>query len=765
MKNFQFLPVFFLLGTLALQFLTKIPPLSYLFLIGFATILTFKYARLLSFSLLGFLWAAINAQSINSHQLDSSIEGQPLLVQGVIVGLPVHAGRVTQFRLEVDKILNQDSADRLPDTIKLSWYANAPKLRSGESWQLKVKLKRPHGHLNPHGFDYEKWLFQQGISATGYVRKSKENFRLEKASGWKLSSWRESLRDYLNVLLPASDKLAIIKALVLGDKSDISPDQWRVFRATGTSHLIAISGLHIGLVSALIFGIVRWLVLRVDRFSHLALRIAISSSLIAAMVYAGLAGFSIPTQRALLMLCVVMGGLYWQRYYRPYHVLNLALFAILIMDPLAVLSVGFWLSFAAVAIILYGSTGRLGQQSFLRQLLYIQCIVTVGLMPLVLYFFQQMSIVSPVANIFAVPWVSFLLVPLLMISLLISVFNDQLALYAMHFVDYLLGMLWWFLHSLSTLSFASWIVPSVSLWACVLAVLGTVLLLLPKGLLAKRLSVLFFLPLLFPLPVDRLKNGEFKLVLLDVGQGLSVVIHTAKHTLVFDTGAKFNEKFDMASRVLLPYLKGEKINKIDKLFISHGDNDHAGGVKTVLQQIEVKKLLTSVPEKFPIKQVAPCFAGDSWYWEDVFFEILHPEEMSAFDGNNASCVLSVSSQFGRILLPGDIEKSAEQSLIKHYPHKIKADVLVAAHHGSNTSSIDEFITSVDPSVVLFSVGYKNRFAFPKKEVVKRYKDKNIISFDSAANGAVTVLFSATSAVSVSSYRESSQKYWSWRAVN
>jgi len=762
MNNFQQMALFFCTGILSVQFLTALPSLNFLFFTCVFALCIFRWVRGISLMALGFVIAVSYSISIQSNQLARSLESQEILIIGRVIDLPTQDARSIKFLLKVEEVITPINNLAFPTKIRLSWYDRGKQVRSGEKWQFLVKLKRPHGLLNPYGFDYEKWLFQQKIGATGYVRQSAENKQITEPARWTVGYWRESLKNYLEGVLDGHQHVGVIKALVLGDRSDIGTQQWDVFRKTGTSHLIAISGLHIGLVSALFFGAIRWLVLRVQILSRNATRYAIVGSMLAAVSYAALAGFSVPTQRALIMLSVVLGGIFWQRYYTPFHIISVALVAVLIYDPLASMSAGFWLSFGAVSVILYSATGRIKKATFAKQLFQTQWWVSIGLMPLVLYFFQQVSLVAPLANLLAIPFISFAVVPLLIIALLLALIDHSMGAKALDLSALLIDLLWQFLETLAALEFSSMVVPAVSLLACVIAMAAVVLLLMPRGLVPKPLACLLFLPLFFPPQADELGHGEFKLVLLDVGQGLSAVIHTAENTLVFDTGAKYSDKSDLASSVIIPYLNGKGIERVDQLVISHGDNDHAGGAQTMLSSLSVSHLFTSVPELFPQHKTLACEEGVSWQINDVLFEFLSPSEDHLFEGNNASCVLKVSSINGSVLLTGDIEKSTEHSLLQYQIEKLKTDVLIAPHHGSTSSSTTEFIEAVDPIYVLFPVGYKNRFGFPKNVVVERYKKQGAFRFDTASHGAITLHFYDGEPPKLKSFREEMSKFWSWR---
>jgi len=625
-----------------------------------------------------------------------------------------------------------------------------------------VKLKRPHGLANPHGFDYEKWLFQQEIGASGYVRSSVDNRRISGATVWSIAAWRQQIKEYLERSLGTAQQMPVIKALVLGDRSSMSAKQWLVFQRTGTSHLIAISGLHIGLVAGLLFIVTRFITIRTVFINRYAIPLTLLFSFIAAVIYAALAGFSLPTQRALLMLSLVLIGVYWQRHYGAFHIISLALVGVLVYDPLAPMSAGFWLSFSAVTVILFANMGRIHRSKTLVQLVQVQAWVAIGLLPLLVYLFQQVSLVAPLANALAVPWTSFIVVPLLLLAMLLGILNTRASIELLRLVDQLLEYQWQVLSYLAELDFASLSVSEVPIWVGAMAFIGSLLLLLPRGFIPKPVAFVFFIPLFSPPQQSSLQQTEFKLVLLDVGQGLAAVVHTAEHTLLFDTGAKYNEKSDLASTVVIPYLKGESVERIDGLVISHGDNDHAGGAEMILSAFPVIQFYSGVPNQFLDYSVTQCQQGIAWNWDGVDFEFISPRRDSIFEGNNASCVLKVSSANGSLLLPADIEKDVERSLLRYSAEKLVADVLIAPHHGSKTSSTEAFIAKVKPRYVLYPVGYRNKFGFPKGEVVFRYVEHGAVGFNTANHGAIIITFLKSNVLTLESFRSQNSMFWSWK---
>ena len=644
----------------------------------------------------------------------------------------------------------------LPNKIRLSWYFVKKELNAGQYWHFTVKLKRPHGMLNPYGFDYEQWLFTQNIGAVGYVRKSKGLLPRDVAFDELISHWRQKISEKIDSVVKESPQRALIKALAIGVRDEIDDDAWRLFRRTGTVHLLAISGLHIGLVATLVYFFSHWFWARIGFLRFTPQTVAAYSALLIALFYAGLAGFSIPTQRALIMLIVVMFSIIHQRHIKITSSLSFALLIILIVNPLSVLSSGFWLSFLAVTLILYTHAKRLGKTSPVLKFTQIHFLSALGLAPLLVLFFQQVSIIAPVANFIAVPVVSLCMVPLILIAIPLLFVQPLIATQLLAFVDKSLSYGLWFLTELSELPFASWQHFSISGWQALFAILAILLFFAPRGFPARFLSIILLLPLIFIAPTQ-LKPNEFKMTLLDVGQGLATVVQTKNHTLVFDTGAKYSDSFDMGKMVLLPFLRGIGLNAINALIISHADNDHIGGAKALLKNIKVKQIYTSVPEKLASHHPIKCKSGQDWQWDGVLFQILSPIKAHRSENNN-SCVLKISSTHGSILLTGDIERAAEKNLVLLAKKTLASDVLIAPHHGSKTSSTLPFLKQVNPDWVLIPSGYKNRFKFPHAPVLQRYQQLGIKWMSTANEGALTVNINQHG-IQLSSYRQQNPRYW------
>ena len=733
-------------------------------------------------ALLGFFWALIHAYNNLYPALDSSIEGVDIEVSGQVVSIPSEKGRSTRFEFSIHEaaLSANNQAVQVPEKVRLNWYGEIPSIRLGETWHLRIRLKRPWGYANPGGFDFEKWLFEQGIRATGYVRSKGKNERIRETS-WLRPDYY--LRASLNQKLQQtkSKSAAVIKALVLGERGQMDSKRWQVLTQTGTNHLLAISGLHVGIVSGFVFFIALFLWKRSEKLclKVAAQRIAALAGISAAVFYAMLAGFSIPTQRAMVMAAVVFLSIYSMQSLRPCNILSVALLCVLILDPFSVLSPGFWLSFLAVAIILFSLKGKPSKQDnqtkkaeLAKQdkspwwlgLVKIQLVLSLGLLPLTLLFFQQASIVSPIANFFAVPWVSFLVVPITLLGSLLMLVSETLGGWVLHISHLLLEVFWFVLNYLHALPFSSWH-HAISTWALVPALIGILLLLSAKGFPSRGLSLILLSPLVFAKPAG-LDEGELTLTTLDVGQGLAVVVETGDKTLVFDTGPKFSSSFNAGESVVIPYLRQRGIDEIDVLVVSHGDKDHAGGLQGILSNMPVGKLISSKVKDYQHEPRSVCRAGVEWQWNSVQFQFLHPpadlteKRIEKLSENNSSCVLLLTHPSGSVLLTGDIEKSVEKRLITKQLDKLDVDVLIAPHHGSNSSSTHAFIQATSPDYVVFATGYRNPYGFPDEKVVSRYKEFGSHLVNTASQGMISFEFSDKNGLQLQpGYREVRQRFW------
>ena len=774
--NLPSIALAFLLGVCALQLQpdlqipiwTQADLLAFLPLMG----LIFYYRpdqRVFMALILGYLWALLFAHSYLQQRLENHMEGQEILIKGRVVGLVIQGEQSARFNFVIDEYESITDLNRqnMPHKIRLSWYRNKHVISSGEYWQLLVKLKAPHGTSNPNSFDYEKWLYQQGIHATGYVRKSADNKLLNIGGiGLNVNSSRQAIQRVISQL-PDQSNSALLQALSIGDKSQITARQWQVLIASGTSHLLAISGLHIGLVAGLVFFIMRKSI--PARLIHpiSGQQYAVLASIFVGGIYTALAGFSVPTQRAFIMLLVVMLAVLLKRPAFSFNTLSLALLAVLIIDPISVLGVGFWLSFSAVILISLIVNSRSQRQSSLYKAVTVQWQIAMAMLPLSVLLFQQGSLISPLANMFMIPLVGILVIPLALVASFMNIISINWSIWLFALAGDLVGLGWQALVWMVQLPVATWQQPVVPILYAVLALLGGVLLLFPRGFPLRYTGGVLLLPMLLYVPEKPARN-DFWLTILDVGQGLSILIRTHENALLYDSGAKYGERYDIGQQVIVPYLRTVGVKQLDMLMISHADNDHAGGASTVIEQVGVKRILLggglndfSLPHS---AHAVRCEAGDKWQWDGVLFEVLNPVT-EYIKTNNKSCVLRVSNKQKSVLLTGDIERLAELNMLKFTASQISSDVLIVPHHGSNTSSSLELLKSVNPQLAVVSAGYKNRFRHPTKNIESRYKERHIEMLNTAYEGAIQLKFSENiqdGQIEVKRQRKEQVHYWNHR---
>ena len=714
------------------------------------------------FIICGFLWTLLNAHLVLRHELLPGDEGKSLYAEGVVVSLPETRDRSIRFNFRIDELSHYGHPVKSnPGKVRLSWYEGRQPLQPGERWRLKIRLKRPHGYMNPGGFDYESWLFQNRLRATGYVIDDENNIRLQQAAGLNPDLIRFAIKNRIREVLPADDLAGFVPALAVGDRGGLSDAHWQVLTATGTNHLIAISGLHIGLVA----GIVYLLALRL--WSPLCMfipalpgnvsgvRFAAACAMLTALVYALLAGFALPTQRALVMLCVYFGMKLYYRTAVSSDVLGTALFAVLAIDPFAPLSASFWLSFSAVAVILYGVGYRVHLQGRrLQEWLRVQYVVSMGLVPVLALYYQEIPVLSLFANMFAVPWVSLIVIPLVLGGCMLLLADMdlllQLALASMH-------VLWWVLNLF--MAWESQLLPVAHPGLVTMAVIsaGMLILLLPRGITPRWLGLIWLVPLFFPGKTGP-SFGEAEITVLDVGQGLAVVVRTQKHNLLYDAGPAYASGFNTGTAVILPFLRNSGVIRLDMLVQSHGDNDHIGGLQGLVGKIPVSRVISSVPGEVPLLQAGDCADGQSWSWDGVRFRVLHPDGAENLSANDRSCVVTVKARNLTLLLSGDIEKRAERSLVLRHGERLRADVLVVPHHGSKTSSTRDFIRAVSPDIAIFPVGYRNRFGLPDRDVVSRYREHGARLLSTAENGAISIKVTGAG-MQVTAHREKQRRFW------
>ncbi len=752
----------FAAGAAALQWQAALPGWGWVWLLPLCVLLSWQFPRLLPLCTFagGFLWATAFAHLRMGDWLAPELEGRDVDVVGVVSSLPARMERGVRFEFEVESAPN---GERLPKKVLLSWYRSPVsgeeqteperEVHPGERWLLTVRLRRPHGNVNPHGFDYEAWLLERGIGATGYVRPkgAQEQLGLRNNVFDSVEKAREAVRDRFERHLGATPAAGILIALAVGDQRAITAEEWRLFSRTGVTHLMSISGLHVTLVS----GLAAWLVsFGWRRAPQAALRLparkaAALAAIAGALGYTLLAGFAVPAQRTFYMVSVVAAALWAGRIASPARTLALALAVVVAADPWAPLSPGLWLSFGAVALIFYVSWKETNR---LLQWARIQWAITIGLAPAALLLFGQVSVAGPLANALAIPVVSIVVTPLALLAAVLPV--PALLDCAAWLVEWLLQFLEW----CAALPGALWQQHVPPFWSVLAALAGVAWLLAPRGVPWRMAGLALAAPA-FGLAPAAPAAGTAWITALDVGQGLAVVVRTASRTLLYDAGPAFGAEADSGGRVVVPLLRAAGIARLDAIVLSHEDADHIGGALTVLETFEAGALHSSLPAAHPLNALATarrCAAGDAWEWDGVRFEFLHPAAGRAYKRNDGSCVLRVAAAGGSVLLTGDIERAAESDLVSS-SMKIKADVLLVPHHGSRTSSTAAFIAAVSPRWAIVTAGYRSRFGHPHPEVLERYRAAGASVSRTDLDGAVTVVLDNETRVAAERARRG--RYW------
>ncbi|MBI5331913.1 MAG: DNA internalization-related competence protein ComEC/Rec2 [Betaproteobacteria bacterium] len=735
----------FALGCAALQTRPELPPLAWAGALPLAWLAAWglpwrrvrQAALLLAALASGFLYAAWRADLRLAETLPMQWEGRDIALTGRVLGLP--DSRANGQRIELEVARRHTPGAQTPAKIQVSSYAptgaELPLLHGGDCLRLTVRLHRPHGLINPGGFDFEAWLLERGIRASGTVIGAPAP---ADDCGGSLTAHidrtRESLRARLRTALGERPYAGIVIALAIGDQNAIPSAQWTLFRQTGVSHLFSVSGLHITLFAALVLGAVRALWRRLPRLALRlpARRAGIALGLLAALAYTLISGYGIPAQRTLYMLAGAAAVAWLDRTAAPSRLLAAALLPVVLIDPWAALAPGFWLSFCAVAALLWSGMGRIGRLPVWREWIQAQWAVTLALTPLLLALFHEVSLVSPLANAAAIPVVSLIAVPL---SLLGALSPWALPAQLAHGV---LQAVMSGLTALAALPQPVFHAATPSLLALALAALGALLLLLPAGMPGRWMGVFLFLPLFFPrLPAPG--EGEAWLTVLDVGQGQAVLVRTAHHTLVVDTGPgqPGGDGNDAGARIVAPYLWSRGINRLDGLIVSHDDIDHSGGAASLIASHRPGWVLSSIAG-MPraglsatgqnLMRLRPdalaCAAGQSWRWDGIEFSVLHPPAhhyaLPGFPDNARSCTLRVQTPHGAALIPGDLERLGEMNLRERDALR-PAEALIAGHHGSNGSSSPEFLAAVQPRVALISVGSRNRYGHPHPQALQRLR--------------------------------------------
>ncbi len=706
-----------------------------------------------------------------------ALEGRDLVVQGVVSDMPQRNEAGLRFRLQVESAWLDGVATPLPPRIAVGWYGGVyptgteraglqrqpDAVQAGERWRMTLRLKAPHGSRNPLGFDYELWLWEQGVQATAYVRAGADDpvpQRLAQTGLYPIALARQTVRDRILAQVAPRASAGLMAALVVGDQNAIERADWNVFRATGVAHLMSISGVHITMfawAASLLLGAL-WRRSRRLCLGWPAPQAALVGGVLLATAYSAFAGWGVPAQRTCLMLATVallrLSGTRW-----PWpQVWMLACAAVVALDPWALLQAGFWLSFVAVGVLFATDSGAsrahsTGAASRIFHMAREQWVITVALTPLTLLLFGQVSVVGLLANAVAIPWVTLVVTPLSLLGVAVPGVWDLAA-----------GAVGWLLaglQGLAALPWATWSVAVPPVWVGAAGVLGGLVLAYPWPWPLRGLGLPLLLPVFLwqaPLPPP----GQFELLAADIGQGNAVLLRTATHALLYDAGPRYSLESDAGERVLVPLLQALH-TRLDRVVLSHRDTDHVGGAAAVLGMQSQADLLSSIATEHPLQALRPvqhCMAGQAWRWDGVDFAVLHPQAGDydrAAKPNALSCVLRVSNGARTALLVGDIEQPQEWRLVADSRAQLKADVLLVPHHGSKTSSSAEFLDAVAPQFALVQAGYRNRFGHPAAPVLQRYGERQIVVHDSPHCGAM--VWQSWNPQNVACVREDGLRYW------
>ncbi|MDB3945786.1 DNA internalization-related competence protein ComEC/Rec2 [Gammaproteobacteria bacterium] len=725
--------------------------------------------------ILGWVWANIASAMIIESRPNSVYLNKPVEITGRVLGMPGRDALAARFDFLVQSWAVNGYFEKPNITIRLRWYGNAPKIEAGDQWRLWVKLRKPRGYRNRHGFDYEQYLFQKGVSSTGYVLGNPPSTHQRLSTRAEVDRSRSRFSDFLTAHEPPLLAKGVLAALAVGDRSGISRQRWEILRQSGLGHLVAISGLHVGLAATFGFIVIGrlWRLVGTLTGKIPARHAGLWGALLCALAYSVLSGFPVSTVRAFIMISLAAVLLFAMRRPRPENLLATAMLAVGITQPLSVFSPGFWLSFAAVWLIFrfvvdlhftpsyWDKPGRCEAKTWFHSLLFyaqtlmrLQIVLLIGLAPLLFIWFGEISLVSPIVNFFAVPVFELIVVPLTLTGLIFYFSGFSPATTPFFWIsDWIISKVLFLSEWFSEIPGAILSldpIPGAIVATCFAVIVFS------KCRVKKTVSVLLLI--LFGAAsfggTPRPAPGHVRLSLLDVGQGLAAVVYTANHVLLFDTGPRYGD-FSLGEAVVLPELRGQNISFIDVVVVSHNSNDHAGGLAAIQRAFPIGRLNHSDPER---ASNGDCELQDPWIWDDVRFQFLKSRPDISRNINNRSCVLQVVGPYGSLLLTGDIERQAEQTLVSRYGDDLKVDILQVPHHGSKTSSGPTFLAATQPLIALFSRGSANRFGHPAPEIKRRYEQLGIRIFDTAERGQLN-LETTEQGWSIKTFADTQIRFW------
>ncbi len=740
------------LGVAGLQICPKIPNITFsvfLLIICIYVIYRFSKTALFFAALLGFAYSSLFANVYLSNRMTLDKSGSAGTVTVQIIDLPNYD--VDQWQFQALVLESDEFSEFVGKKIKLSWYRTEQHINSGDIWKLQVKLSIPNGVQNPGGFDSEQRALQQNWVAQGYVKKQAEYLAYTNS----IDRFRSLISQQIQTTLPTG-KARFIQALALGDTRAITDKDWDILRRTGITHLIAISGFHVGIVALFAVYCSRILF---KTFPRVGLVVPWPFafawvSIISSFLYTAMAGFAIPTVRTALMIAVLMLAKILYKNISSIHAVALSLFIILLWEPFSILSAGFWLSFSGV-LLLIAFMPNTNKQHKVATFMRAQWVVSLGLLPLCIGFFSQTTIIGPIVNMIAIPWISLVVVPLALLGVLFS-WTPLVAGFFWNCAYQSMQGFWLVLEYLQQMHWTAINIAETNIFTIILAILGVCIILFPRPFPAKYLGVFLVLPLFFKTS-EQIPENSIRISVIDVGQGLSVLVRTKNHQLLYDTGAGNNSGFSRGTSTLVPALNSLQIDYLDKVIISHGDNDHYGGLEGLQKSIPINSLVAS--EGSLKESFEECKQGDSWKWDGVRFSYLWPSLEISDKKNDRSCVLRIEANSRTVLLTGDISKESEYALIEQYGKQIQSDIIIVPHHGSKTSSSIEFLNIIKPKIALVSSGFQNRFKHPNQKVVERYQYIGATVVNTADLGWIELQSSPTGWHWIHRERIDNQKYW------
>jgi competence protein ComEC len=683
---------------------------------------------------------------------------QDVIVTGRVNSLVDDNGIRARFVLRVHRIDAGDTVHHGDWRIRVSWYRQMP-VQPGETWRLPLRVREVHGYASPGAWDYERWLYWQGIRHTAYVRDSTDAQRLADDACCAVLRLRQALGQALDATGLSGFAGGVVRAVTIGDRSGLDARAREVLQQTGTMHLMAISGLHVSLVAAIGTALLASAWRRVPTWcQRVPARLpGILLGLLAAAAYAQLAGFALPTQRALIMLAVLAVALVLRLAHDLPRTLALAAVAVLAWHPASVVDAGFWLSFGAVAVIAAMLLHTRGRAWWLRAAL-VHLALGFALWPALAVFGLPAGSVGPLANLVLIPLFGVLVVPLALLGAVLALALPAVAQPVLSLVGAVLDGSWQVLEFFASLGLPDLAAATLPPSLLLLSLLGLALLLAPPGnplrWLAVPLLAVAFLP-----RAPTLAHGEFDVYVLDAGQGLSVVVRTARHALVYDTGPAFPSGFSVADAVILPFLRQHRVDAVDVLMLSHADHDHAGGADRLIDTGRVRRVIAGEAHEGPARAEA-CAAGQGWSWDGVDFSVLYPPAATRASGNDASCVLRIDNGQGAILLTGDIETAAEAQLVAGQGDRLGADVVFAPHHGSRSSSTPALVAATRPRYVVYAAGWANRYGFPHADVQSRWRAVGAQALNTARSGTLSLRFRAAGlALPIGAFRQDRRRFW------